>query len=407
MVATVHPHPEISDVFVVGAGLAGAAAAIGFARAGLRVVSSGALDRLGQGRTVALFGPSIAFLKDLGVWNEIEAAAAPLRSLRIVDDTGSLFSPRPVEFRASEIGLDAFGWNIENARLADILGGPLAREANIQRVDSRVAQFEFATGEARLTTSEGRQFTASLVVGADGRASATRKAAGIDVSVHRYGQSALTLFLRHSRQHEDFSSEFHTREGPFTLVPLPGTPEAPIRSSLVWVMSDAQARRRAALDDESLVNEIHAQSRGLLGDLSIDGGRGTFPMLRQNVRRLTGVRLALVGDAAHAFPPIGAQGLNLGLRDVAAILRAALAARRDGADIGARATLARYAEDRRPDIAVRMIAVNGLNLSLLADFAPVDALRGLGLTALRRIGPLRRLVMREGVTPATARRKLG
>ena len=126
-------------------------------------------------------------------------------------------------------------------------------------------------------------------------------------------------------------------------------------------------------------------------------------MVRQTVRALTATRLALVGDAAHAFPPIGAQGLNLGLRDVDGIVKAARAARESGRDIGAAATLADYARARGPDISARMLAVNGLNLSLLADIPAVDALRGMGLTALRHFGPLRRLVMREGVSPMLAR----
>jgi 2-octaprenyl-6-methoxyphenol hydroxylase len=211
------------------------------------------------------------------------------------------------------------------------------------------------------------------------------------------------MFLAHTRPHDDFSTEFHTRQGPFTLVPLPGSREAPFRSSLVWVMAEAEARRRAALDDEALASEIEARAHGLLGAMRIEDGRGVFPMLRQSVARLTATRLALVGDAAHAFPPIGAQGLNLGLRDVEGLLDSAREARAASADIGGDAALARYAASRRADIALRTMAVDGLNWSLLADFAPVDALRGFGSAALRHIGPLRRLVMRQGLGPVPAR----
>jgi 2-octaprenyl-6-methoxyphenol hydroxylase len=397
------PAAENCDVFVVGAGLAGAAAAIGFARSGFSVISSGAIDRLAQGRTVALLGRSVDFLADLGVWDEVENSASPLRSLRIVDDTGSLFAARPVEFHAREIRREAFGWNIANARLADILAKPLGASPNLARVEAKVESFDFSGEYAVIGAADGRRFRARLVVGADGRASSARKAAGIDARSHRYGQSALTMFLAHTRPHDDFSTEFHTRQGPFTLVPLPGSREAPFRSSLVWVMSEAEARRRAALDDEALASEIEARAHGLLGAMRIEDGRGVFPMVRQSVARLTATRLALVGDAAHAFPPIGAQGLNLGLRDVEGLLDAARAARADGADIGGDAALARYAASRRPDIALRTMAVDGLNWSLLADFAPVDALRGLGSAALRHIGPLRRLVMRRGLGPAPAR----
>ena len=395
--------PKTSDVIVVGAGLAGAAAALGFARAGFAVTSCGEAERLGQGRTVALLGKSVDFFRELGVWDRIESAAAPMRALRIIDDTGTLFAARPVEFDASEIGLDAFGWNIENARLADILAESLAETPNVLRVASRIGGFDFSSQRAELTTSEGRAFAAKLVVGADGRSSPTRKAAGIGLNTHRYGQGALTVLLAHRRSHNDCSTEFHTRQGPFTLVPLPQLDADGFRSSLVWVMSDAEAQRRSGLSDAALAQEIEDQTRGLLGRVRLAGERGVFPMVRQSVARLVGTRLALVGDAAHAFPPIGAQGLNLGLRDVQSLLKAAQAARREGSDIGADAPLARYAASRGPDVAMRTAAVNALNMSLLADLAPVDAVRGLGLTALRAFGPLRRAVMREGVAPMLAR----
>jgi 2-octaprenyl-6-methoxyphenol hydroxylase len=394
---------EDCDVFVVGAGLAGLTAAIGFARAGFSVVSCGATDRLGQGRTVTLLGRSIDFLEGLDVWRDVGPLAAPLRSLRIIDDTGALFPPRPIEFHADEIGLDAFGWNIENAALADALATAAAAPPNLRRIESKVASFDFAPEGARVRLADGRRFSARLVVGADGRGSPARKAAGIDVRTHLYPQSALTVFLAHTRPHEDYSTEFHTRQGPFTLVPLPATPSARLRSSLVWVMSHAEAARRGALDDDALAGEIEAQARSLLGAMRIEGARGVFPMVRQIVTRLVATRLALVGDAAHAFPPIGAQGLNLGLRDVKGLVEAAREAEGEGDDIGGAAALERFSRSRGLDIATRTGAVDGLNRSLLAHFGPLDAARGLGLAALGAIGPLRRLVMREGVAPTLGR----
>jgi 2-octaprenyl-6-methoxyphenol hydroxylase len=390
---------EPCDVFVVGAGLAGLCAAIGFARAGFSVASCGGADRLGRGRTVALLGQSVDFLRDLEVWPDIEPIAAPLRSLRIVDDTGGLFPPRPVAFHAHEIGLDAFGWNVENALLADRLAAALGRSDILRRFDSPVVSFDFAGGRARLRLADGRGFAPRLVVGADGRGSASRRAAGIDARTHSYRQKALTVFLAHTRPHEDYSTEFHTRQGPLTLVPLPPAPEARFRSSLVWVMGEAEAQRRAALDDGALAGEIEARVRSMLGTMRLVGERGVFPTTRQSATRLTAPRLALVGDAAHGFPPIGAQGFNLGLRDVKGLIEAARQAAAEGADIGGVATLDAYARARRPDIALRSFAVDGLNRSLLADFPPLDAARGAGLAALASVGPLRRWLMREGVAP--------
>ena len=390
---------ETCDVFVVGAGLAGLAAAVGFARVGRRVICAGAAERLGQGRTVALLGPSVDFIDQLGVWPIVAPRAAPMRALRIVDDTGSLFAPAPIEFRAREIGRDLFGWNVENAALADALEDSAAAHPGLVRIAGNVAGFDFAPWRATLTLADGRVFTAALVVGADGRASPSRRAAGISVRVRRYPQSALTVVLAHTRPHDDVSTEFHTSEGPFTLVPLPAAPGAPNRSSLVWAMSETQAKRRGALDDSALAAEIERQARALLGAMRIEGERGFFPLARQTVGRLVATRLALVGDAAHAFPPIGAQGLNLGLRDVKALIAATTASD----DLGADAALEAYARSRAADVLFRTTAVAGLNRSLLAACPPVDLARGLGLAALGAIPPLRRLTMRAGVAPLFAR----
>ena len=390
---------ERCDVFVVGAGLAGLAAAIGFARAGRRVICAGLAERLGQGRTVALLGASSDFLDELGVQPTVATLAAPMRGLRIVDDTGSLFAPPPIAFRAAEIGREVFGWNVENAALADALEAAAAAQANLVRFAANVEAFDFAAERATMTLADGRVFTAALVVGADGRASPSRRAAGLAVRVRRYPQSVLTVVLAHTRPHDDVSTEFHTRQGPFTLVPLPATSGAPRRSSLVWAMSEPEAKRRAALDDQALAMEIERQARSLLGAMRIAGERGIFPLVRQSVSRLVATRLALVGDAAHAFPPIGAQGLNLGLRDVKALIAATTASD----DLGAGAALEAYARSRAADVLFRTAAVAGLNRSLLAACPPVDLVRGLGRAALGALGPLRRLTMREGVAPLLAR----
>ncbi len=384
------------DVIVVGAGLAGLAATVGFARAGARVASVGRPERGGPGRTVALLGRSLDFLEELGLRAEVEERGAPLCGMRIVDDSGSIFAPRPVTFRAREIGRETFGWNIENAHLAPIFEAAIS---GVARFGQEVVGFDFGEDKATLTLADGARVAARLIVGADGRNSPSRKAAGINATMRGFGQSALTLILRHTRDHDDVSTEFHTREGPFTLVPLPPVPGAPYRSSLVWLMRDASYARIGALDDTALLGEIHRRAHGFLGDMEIEGARGVFPMNVQRVSRLTGRRLALIGDAAHAFPPIGAQGLNLGLRDAQIVVAEAMRA----ADPGAEATLGLYAAARRPDILTRTLGVGLLNMSLLTGFGPIDAARGLGLAALGAFRPLRRLAMREGLNPFLAR----
>jgi 2-octaprenyl-6-methoxyphenol hydroxylase len=398
------PAGRSADVLIAGAGLAGLTAALGFARASFKVVSSGAAERTGRGRTVALLDQSVAFLKSLGLWTGLESQAAPLRGLRLIDDTGALFPPRPVEFLASEIGLDAFGWNIENDRMAETLGARVADAARVERILTGVAAYTFGAGVVQARLEGGRVISTPLAIGADGRDSKARRHAGLETRVHRYPQIALTVRLTHRLPHRDFSTEFHTRGGPFTLVPLPGAPNAPNRSSLVWVMSEKDARQRAALDDEALSREIELAAHSLLGAMRIEGDRGFFPMMRQVAPKIAAERLALVGDAAHVLPPIGAQGLNLGLRDAEAIIACAAEARALGRDIGGTETLRAYESARRADIALRTGAVDGLNRSLLTHFAPIDFARGAGLAALSAVGPLRRLVMRAGIGPGVTGR---
>ena len=399
------PAARDPDVLIAGAGLAGLAAAVGFARAGFDVVLSGARERTGRGRTVALLDPSVAFLDSLGLWTRLRAEAAPLKSLRLIDDTGTLFPPRPVEFHAAEIGLDAFGWNIENDRMAETLAAEAACASGLERVTSGVASYDFTADAVRARLEDGRTISARLAVGADGRDSKARRAAGLGMRVHRYGQSALTALLSHRLPHHDFSTEFHTRGGPFTLAPLPAAPAAPNRSSLVWVMADEDARRRQALDNEALAVEIERQAQSLVGAMRIESERGIIPMTRQVVPRIVATRLALVGDAAHVFPPIGAQGLNLGLRDVEAIVGCAGEARSAGLDIGGPEALSAYEGSRRPDIVLRTGVVDGLNRALLTRFAPLDFARGASMATLSAIGPLRRFVMREGLGPQTLTRR--
>ncbi|MBD2746924.1 UbiH/UbiF family hydroxylase [Microvirga sp. BT688] len=382
------------NIAVVGAGAVGLSAALAFARDGFRTVLVGGLDTRRDGRTVALLNGSVRFLEALGAWPVIVNEAAPLETMRIVDDTGSLFRPPPASFRAGEIGLDAFGWNVENATLVEKLTEAARTCENLTFVSEFATGFEAGETEAVLTLTDGGIIKASLVVAADGRNSKLRQIAGIGSQTWSYPQSAVTVILAHDRDHRETSTEFHTRHGPFTLVPLPGR-----RSSLVWVTSKAEAERLSKLDDAALALAIERQAQSHLGAMRIDGPRGLVPMTGLSVNRYWAPRLALVGEAAHVFPPIGAQGLNLGFRDAASLRDAVVDGQNEGLDLGSEEALGRYQRSRDLDVRLRTAAVDGLNRTLLTGMIPTDFLRGAGLLALSNVGPLRRIVMREGVLP--------
>ncbi|MCQ8782624.1 UbiH/UbiF family hydroxylase [Mangrovibrevibacter kandeliae] len=380
------------EVAVVGGGLAGYAAAIAMADAGFDTVLVAPKAGAADGRTTALIGGSVTFLDRLGVIEQALVDLEPMKVMRLVDDTGRLLRAPTVEFRASDIDLDAFGYNIENAALARALAA--VAEAHAERLtvlDTTASGLEVDEDGATVLLRSGDRLRVSLVAAADGRRSLLRDAAGVGLREWAYPQSAIVLNFGHAVPHAHGSTEFHTRTGPFTQVPLPGA-----RSSLVWVEEPGAAALFVDLKAERLSEIVERRLHSLLGAVSVEAPARIFPLRGATATRLTAPRVALVGEAGHVFPPIGAQGLNLGLRDAEAIVRAAAAER---ADPGSRVALARYEAARAADVVTRTLGVDLLNRSLLADMLPAQALRAAGLTALAAFSPLRRLAMREGLSP--------
>ncbi|MCV3738321.1 UbiH/UbiF family hydroxylase [Rhizobium sp. TRM96647] len=380
---------EAFDIAIVGAGLAGNIAALALADSGKRVALVAPAGRSTDGRTTALMAQSMDFIRNLGLFEEIAAVAAPLETMRILDGTGRLFRAPPVSFRSSEVGLPAFGYNIPNAPFLTELETRISAHQAITRLEAKLERLVLTESAVELHLSHQRSIVAGLVAGADGRQSEVRRQSGIAVRAWTYPQTALVLNFAHDLPHANTSTEFHTEHGPFTQVPLPGR-----RSSLVWVLSPREAEATRSLALEALGRAVEERMQSLLGRVTVEAAPQAFPLSGMQAERFGKGRVVLLGEAAHAFPPIGAQGLNLSLRDVMALRDLLADPSRPAATIGEA-----FDRSRRADIQSRTMSVDLLNRSLLSGFLPVQILRTAGLHMLSAIGPLRSVVMREGVEP--------
>lgn len=389
------PASQNHHTAVVGGGPAGLATAIALAQAGVETILIARRSPYADNRTTALLGGSVDFLQSLDVWRRCSDDAAALRTMRLVDDTRRLIRSPEVKFSSDEIGMEAFGYNIENRLLMVAMEARAAELPNLVRIDDEAQSVTADESSVIITTKDGQTMSAAMVVGADGRHSLCREAAGIGVKRRDLGQSALTLNVTHTRPHGNCSTEFHTESGPCVFVPLPGE-----RSSIVWVVKPDEAERLKSLDDQALALAAERQSHSILGKLTVLPGRHVFPLAIENPDRLATKRIVLVGEAAHVLPPIGAQGLNMGLRDAADLAEIVRDALLMGANPGDDAVLQRYARARRTDVFSRTFAVDMANRTLLSDFLPAQSLRAAGMHVLNTVGPIRRLAMREGLSPS-------
>ncbi len=383
------------DVVVIGGGPAGLAAGIALTQTGAKTALIARRAPYADNRTTALLGGSVDFLRELDVWPRCKDSAAPLQAMRLVDDTGRLIRAPEVRFSSDEIDLDAFGYNIENRLLMVALEQRAAELAELTRIDDEADTVNPQDADVAIRTGQGKSLSARLVAGADGRHSLCREAAGIEVRRRDLHQAALTFNVGHSRPHRNISTEFHTPQGPCVLVPLPGE-----RCSVVWVTVPKEAERLMALSDDELSEAAETQSHSILGRLRVEPGRHLFPLAIEQPRQFARHRVALVGEAAHVIPPIGAQGLNMGLRDAADIADIVREAMVSGEDPGSPQVLKRYDSARRSDVTSRTFAIDIANRSLLSDLLPMQSLRAAGLHLIDSIGPLRRLAMREGLAPS-------
>lgn len=346
-------------------------------------------------RTAALFLGSVALLRNLDLWPALGSCCAPIRAIRIVDDRGNLLRAPETLFRAEEQDLGEFGFNVPNAALVNALMSAIGDLPNLTVVSASVTEILPRPNGIALGTSDGDPISADIVVGADGRNSAARAAAAIAARTWDYPQAAVVAAFEHQRPHHGISTEFHRPHGPLTTVPMPGN-----ASSLVWVESRAEAARLAELTDSAFGQELEMRLSGLLGSIGNIGARATFPLSGLAAETMGKGRIALVGEAGHVMPPIGAQGLNLGLRDAAMLGECLAEVMRQCADPAV--AVDRYARSRQPDVATRIAAIDALNRSILTDLLPAHLARGMGLYALSAFAPLRRFVVSEGLQPSLA-----
>lgn len=379
------------EVAVIGGGLAGMITAFALARGGRSVALVAAPHNKADKRTTALMDQSIRFLERLTLWDRIVPSAAPLTTMRIIDGTSRLLRAPTVSFRSSEIGLDAFGYNIPNSVLLDNLSQAIEAEGNVNRIEATASEITLGDDGVSITLDNGDSIDAAFVVGADGRNSMVRETLGIKTKGWSYPQSAMVLNFSHSLSHQNISTEFHTESGPFTQVPLPGR-----RSSLVWVQKPAEAAANAEKSLEELGRLVEERMQSMLGEVTVEDSVQVWPLSGMTAYRFGKGRAALIGEAAHVFPPIGAQGLNLSLRDILALTD--ILCTRGDQPIPATSGDS-FDRKRRADIISRTASVDLLNRSLLSDFLPVQMLRAAGLHVLSAIAPLRNIVMREGIEP--------
>lgn len=381
------------DCLVAGAGPAGLAAACLLAHDGRRTAVIAAPVGVADPRTVALMRPSIRLLEHLELWpGDLRARTQPLRRLRLVDDTGSVLHAPTITFDPDEIGEDAFGWNFPLSLLIPELQARAAA-LGVTFIDDDVASATPSSDSVSVLTRGGQRIAARVAIAADGRNSVMREAAGIKTNAWSYAQVAVATSFAHSGPHDGISTEYHKGAGPFTTVPLPGR-----ASSLVWMERPPRAAEIMALSDDALARDIQIQTHGDLGRVSDTGPRRAFPMQGLVARDFARNRIILVGEAAHVVPPIGAQGLNMSLRDAAQA--AELIAMET--DPGQAGVLARYDALRRRDVQPRQQIIDQMNRSLLSGFFMLESGRALGLAAISSFGPLRRFVMAQGLAPVTA-----
>lgn len=390
------------DIFISGGGIAGLTAGIAMAKAGFRTVladpSTPPKTRDDSGsdlRSTAFLQPARALLEEVGLWDKLASHATPLEALRVIDLAGAPPSIQTERtFLSSDLGEPAFGWNLPNWLTRKVLTNAALDTENLDlRLGTGFAKLLTRESEALIGLTDGSRLSARLAIAADGRASPLREAAGIATETTRYGQKALAFAVTHPVPHGHVSTELYDAGGAFVLVPLPDQDGLPA-SAVVWMQDGPEAQRLAALEPTDFGRAATLRAAEVLGPLNLVTERRVWPVVTQRAKHLTGERTALIAEAAHVMPPIGAQGLNTSLHDVRALLDRAKAT---PDAIGTRTFLDAFARDRERDIAARAKIIDLYNRLCRSDAPLAQSIRSTGLKLVHDVPALRQRIMRAGM----------
>ncbi|GLS86444.1 2-octaprenyl-6-methoxyphenyl hydroxylase [Cypionkella aquatica] len=391
-----------ADILISGGGVAGLTAAAAFGTLGFSVLCADPTPPVttaeAEGadlRTTAFLQPSIPVLEAAGLWDRLAPHAAALQIMRIVDAGGEVAEPRVIkDFDAADLSDKPFGWNLPNWLLRREMLARLGDLPNVTFLPG-IATTALLTREAEaiVSLSDGRKINAKLVIAADGRHSTMRQALGIPVKTIRYGQKAVTFAVNHPIPHNNVSTEIHRSGGPFTLVPLPDRNGLPC-SAVVWMETGPEAQRLSALPVPEFQAAINARSCQILGPLTLASRRTIWPIIAQIAARMSGERTALMAEAAHVVPPIGAQGLNMSLTDLATLLDLAQA---DPAQIGSAKMLETYHRRRHFDVQARVTGIDALNRASMIEGQFLRDLRAGALNMFYSVAPVRKSLMKAGL----------
>ncbi|MBV9015414.1 MAG: UbiH/UbiF/VisC/COQ6 family ubiquinone biosynthesis hydroxylase [Alphaproteobacteria bacterium] len=387
---------EDAELVIAGGGLNGMLLAVACAGAGLSTIvvdrqepAAMLADRF-DGRTSAIAYGSRLVFDGIGLWPAIESEAEPILEIRVADDDAPLF----LHYDHRDLGGNApLGYIVENRVLRHALFDRAATLPSLRLLAPRsVAEMETSDTGATVTLEDGTRLRTRLVAAADGQNSPLRRAAGIGTVEWRYRQTGIVTTVQHERPHGGIAIEHFLPAGPFAILPMTGN-----RSSIVWTEDSDLAPHLLALSDAEFATELRTRFGDFLGSINPVGPRWRYPLALMQAERYAGRRLALVGEAAHVIHPIAGQGLNIGIRDIAALAEIIIDARRLGLDIGDASFLERYERWRRSDALLLAAVTDGLNRLFSNTIMPVKLARDVGLAIVNRLPPLKRLLMQHAM----------